>query len=387
MKINERGSTLPLVILAIALLSLGLAYSFRRTGAELRTYSDQQAAVDASVLAQSGISQLISGLSAPPASGSLDTVVSLSRGTVAIKLRKLRDSTGVGGDVYVIIANATSTKSVAYASNAPLAQHSLAQIVRISMNQAPTINVPSAYTSLNGVTHTGHSTYDDGDRDGHSGGDDSEGGDGEGDDDGHSNFNSTTMPWLATPHGGFTEHGDGESSQGSPEDLGDQAHANASVGVDWNGMVNGGTLHADYTYSDCSHLPYGASSTMPIVIVTGDCSITGNHEFDGTLIVEGNMSLNHDGTGDPTLKGITLVGKNLDDNGAPNEYGWVASGLNRLVPTMSQPTRADNMNGDPHYHEDDNQGSSAEKHFAATGSATGALMVVRNAVADNVPVW
>jgi len=382
MKVNERGSTLPLVILAIALLSLGLAYSFRRTGAELRTYSDQQAAVDASVLAQSGISQLVSGMSAPPSTGTLDTVITLSRGTVAIKLRKLRDSTGSTGDVYVVIANATSTRSVAYASNAPLAQHSLAQIIRIAVNPTPTIAVPSAYTSLNGVTHTGHSTYDDGgDRDGHSGDD------GEGDDDGHSNFNSTSLPWLATPHGGFTEHGDGESHEGSPQDLGDQTHANAAVGVDWDGMVNHNTVHADYTYSDCSHLPYGASATMPIVIVTGDCSITGNHEFDGTLIVEGNMALHHDGSGDPTLKGITLVGKNLDDDGSPNEYGWVASGLNRLCPTMSQPTRADNMNGDPHFHEDDNQAGNAEKHFVATGSATGSLMVVRNAVADNVPVW
>ena len=388
MRSDRRGSTLPLVILAITLLSLGLAYSFRRSGSELRTYSDQQAAVDASVLAQSGISQLLAGMSAPPSTGTLDTVLSLSRGMVAIRLRRLRDSTGIGGDIYVIIATSSSTQSVSYGSLSPTAQHSLAQIVRISTTSAP-INVPAAYVSLNGVSHTGHSTYDDGgDRDGHDGGDgdSEEGDDGHGDDDGHSNANGSSMPWLATPHGGFAEHGDGESSKGSPEDLGDQAHANASVGVDWNGMINGGSLHADFTYSDCSHLPFGQSGTMPIVHVTGDCTITGNHEFDGTLVVEGNLELNHDGTGDPTVKGIALVGKNLDNTGSPNEDGWIASGLNRLVPTMSQPNRADNMNGDPHYHEDDNEASSSEHRFVVTGTA-GALSVVRNAVADNVPTW
>ena len=94
-------------------------------------------------------------------------------------------------------------------------------------------------------------------------------------------------------------------------------------------MVNGGKITPDYVYSDCSSLPYHLAS-YPIVVVNGDCNISGGVEFDGTLIVTGNLTLGHGGSGDPQMRGMMLVGQNFNSSGGSQGWGMVVSGLNQL---------------------------------------------------------
>jgi len=367
LRINERGTTLPLVLLVIVLLGLGLAFSFRRTGSELRTYSDQQAQVDASVIAQAGIAQFLSGLSAIPSSGTIDTTVSVGGATATISLRRIRDSAGIPGDIFVALSRGTSTGSTRYSSSSPTAEHSIAQILTVATGKI-TMNTLGAVTSLNGITHSGAKGAVDGNDAQHAAG--------------YPNI----LPALAMPNGTFTNGGSGMQLQGNPNGapayLGTQAQMAANTGIDWPGITSG-AITPDYTYANCSSLPYNMAS-YPIVMVTGDCTISGGVEFDGTLIVLGNLTLNHGGSGDPQMRGIALIGKNFNGTSGPQGWGAFVSGLNVLTPSLPQPTGPDQWVGGSQYWYDSFEINKAMQRFTATMSS-GTFTIVKNAVADNIP--
>jgi len=364
---NRRGTTLPLVLLVITLLALGLAFSFRRVGAELRTYSDQQAQVDASVIAQAGIAQFLAGLSAIPSSGSMDTTISVGGASATLSLRRIRDSAGIPGDIFVVISRGTSTGSTRYTSEAPTAEHSIAQILTVATGKT-TMAVMGAVTSLNGITHSGAKGAVDGNDAQKAAG------------------YPSVLPGIAVPNGGWVPGVNGMGIQGAPNGapayMGTAAQMAANTGIDWAGIVNG-SITPDYTYSDCSSLPYHMS-TYPIVVVTGNCTISGGVEFDGTLIVEGNLSLQHGGSGDPQMRGIMMVGQNFNGSAGPQGWGAVISGLNVLVPSMPQPTGPDQWVGGSQYWWDSFEVNKAMQRFSLTASS-GTFTVVRNAVADNIP--
>jgi hypothetical protein len=367
LRINERGTTLPLVLLVIVLLGLGLAFSFRRTGAELRTYSDQQAQVDASVIAQAGIAQFLAGLSAIPSSGTMDTTVSVGGASATISLRRIRDSAGIPGDIFVVLSRGTSTGSTRYTSEAPTAEHSIAQILTVATGKT-TMAVAGAVTSLNGITHSGAKAAVDGNDAQKAAG------------------YPGVLPGIAVPNGGYVPGANGIQIQGNPNGapayMGTQAQMAAATGIDWAG-ITGGSITPDYTYANCSSLPYSMAS-YPIVVVTGDCTISGGVEFDGTLIVLGNLTLNHGGSGDPQMRGIMLVGQNFNGSAGPQGWGAVVSGLNVLVPSMPQPSGPDQWVGGSQYWWDSYEVNKAMSRFNVTASS-GTFTIVRNAVADNIP--
>jgi len=369
---NRRGATLPMVVLVIAILSIGLAVGFLRTGAELRAYSSQQAQTDAMIMAENAIAQLLGGMAVIPASGTLDTTITgLRGGTTDLSLRRLRDSAGSVNDTYVLIARAHSSGSSRYDASIPTAEHTMARLLTVP-RATTTMHVVAAVMSLNGVTHTGSPGVFDG----------------------NDAQKAGVMAYpdpvagLALPTGTYSAGGSPSNIKGSPNGpplyLGTPSQAANAAGIDWQGIVNGTAVTPDYTLANCSSLP--STPSYPIVYVTGDCVISGAVAFAGTLVVMGNLTMSSGGGGDPQLRGIVLVGKTMTLNGSPQGWGTVITGLNRTSEEMPQPAGVDVINGSGQFWFSSSQVDAALQRLQL-GANMPPLVLVPNSLVDNYPSY
>ena len=361
MRADRRGFTLPMVVLLVALLSIALVLGFTRTSAELRSFSDQQAAMDAAALAQTGMARYLANLSALPASGSFDTTISgLPGGSAAVSLRRVRDSAATAGDVWVAYATGTATSASRLGAGVPVASRSFAQVLTPPTGSTQ-MNVLAAWTSLNGMTTSGGN---------HDGADAS-----------HAAGYPNNVNPVATIAGGYS----GTATLNNPSTVGNLGTVAAAYGathIDWNGIVNGGAITPDYVRSNCSG-SWPSTPAYPVILVTGNCNITTAIDWRGSLIVTGNLTT----TSSLQIHGVVLAGGNFNTTGSPQIWGTVISGLNRGVPSMTpQPVGADISSGNPQYWYSSTDIRSAMARLVPSSTTT-ALVLTRNAWLDNWPSY
>jgi hypothetical protein len=310
-RLNRRGATLPLTIIALAVMGVAVAITHTRITAERRVSSDGKAQTGAFAVAQSGLSRFLANLNgkpAPPPGGNMDvTFTDLPGGTAQVSLRMLRDSTTtLLPAVYVITSRGTYTGGKRYNAITPPAERTVATYAL--WTPAP-FDLNAAITSLSGLH-----------KDGAAGGLDGN--------DRCVGSGMPPIPGVAVPDGGFS--GDATPINGNPDNAPDElgtpgtgGTAKDSVEIDWAGITGGGVMPPDYVYPTWPNMTQFAD--WPVTRVNGDLVLPTSGK--GILIVTGNLTIN--GTTPPrTWEGLVLVGGTMTLNGNMNIYGAAITGLN-----------------------------------------------------------
>lgn len=353
---NRRGAALPLAIFTIALLTIGIAVAFSRMSSERRVHANQDAQLDAFAVAQSGLEQYLSGVtSMPPAS--LDTTISgLVGGSAAISVRQVRDTIGGRTAVYLISSRGVNSTATRYDASAPPAERIVAQY---AVWRSGSMTVNAAFTSLSGVDKNGKS--------GSLNGNDACGAVG-------------ALPGVAVPNGLYS--GKTEPIDGNPEDApayigtaGPLGTAKDAVHIDWDGIVNGNALPADYTIPSDDWPNSAEMSAWPVIRVDGNYSLSGGStDGKGILIVTGNLTIN----GSWHHEGIVLVGGTVTSNGNNTISGAIVTGLNVMLGDAVSQTSVGNGNKTFEYNSCD---------VAQALKSLSRLERVSNGWMDNWPNW
>ena len=140
------------------------------------------------------------------------------------------------------------------------------------------------------------------------------------------------MAGIAVPNGDYNVSGNFTPAGTPPiQYLGTQAQTNASVKVDWAGIMDGNRIQPDYTFASSAAAnaawpSIDFTNKYPVIRVNGDMAMpsTGGQ---GTLIVMGNLTM----SGNNLWRGILLVGGQMTSNGNGTMSGATMSGLNTLL--------------------------------------------------------
>ena len=194
-----------------------------------------------------------------------------------------------------------------------------------------------------------------------------------------------TIAGTAVGKGDLTDKGGTGWAQGSPpvDTSKTSEELAASIKIDWNGIINGNTITADFTIPTDAFPEAGwfvsDTSRWPIIRVKTP-SFYLPHRGRGLLIVEGDFTID----GSNMWDGIILVGGKLTSNGTNTVAGAVVTGLNSTLP--GAPPIGDSVL-------DDSQANGQKTYVYSSckvARATKALQrfrVLANTWADNLPNW
>jgi len=307
-RLNQRGATLPLTIIVIAVMAVAVAISFHRLSSERNVTGDGQAQVEAFAVAQSGLNAYLEGLSGMPATSHDTTITGLSGGTAQVSLRRLKDSvmtTSLIPAVFIITSRGLNTTAKRFGARTPPAERTVATYAQ--WVPAP-LDLKAAFTSLSGLDKNGNSGALDGN-------------------DACAGSGQPAIPGVAVPNGMYT--GQTNPINGNPDNTpvgigtpGPGGTAKDAVGIDWQGITNGTVLPAHYLYPTNPWPTAAQFAGWPVTRVNGNLSLPGSGK--GVLIVTGNLTLN----GAVSWDGLVLVGGTLTSNGNNTINGAVVSGLN-----------------------------------------------------------
>jgi hypothetical protein len=302
---RERGATLPMTVLVIAIMGVAVAISYMRLSSERRITADGQAQVDAMAVAQSGLSTYLANLNGKPVNpGPWTANLNVTGGTARVDMQMLRESTTtLLPAVYVITSRGIVTNGKRYDARTPPAERTVATYAL--WTPAP-LDLDGAFTSLSGIDKNGTSGV-------FSGVDHCAG------------TGNPAIPGVAVPDGMYT--GPMDPIAGSPPDDpsylgtdGPTGTAKQQVSIDWAGIVAGTTLPANFV---APAWPTAAQFLdWPVLRANGDYTLSGDGK--GILIVTGNLSM----SGSVGWEGLVLVGGTVTSNGNNSIYGAVVSGLN-----------------------------------------------------------
>jgi hypothetical protein len=356
---RRRGFALPMAILVIAFLTITIAATVAATSSEVTTNLAQRGESRAYMLAQAGLENFTArrheagfcaSCGAPPATVRESTTVTLPGGYAQVVAQRIRVGSNTVPAVYLLRSRGvdTSRSGITGSSVGTYGERTVAQLVYWNVNQ---VNVLSGWTSTSGLNKQGSS--------GTISGVDNCG-------------QKATVAGIAVPNGDYSSTGN-FIPQGNPpiQQLGTQADANASVKIDWAGIVNGNRIQPDLVINPPAPFTWPSFSDpnyYPVIRVNGDFTLpsTGGR---GTLIVTGNLTI----SGSDLWRGIILVGGVLNSNGNNSVFGATTSGLNTLLGQTVGPAVA---NGNKTYVYD-----SCQVAKAATGLAS--YSVFPNAWMDN----
>jgi hypothetical protein len=355
---DRRGATLPLTLVSIALLSLTVATAYSRVSAERRINGDQQAQVDASAVAQSGLEVYRTTLTAKPGATHDVTLNGLPGGSAVISLRRVRDAVGPDPALYVVSSRGTSSSSVRYGATTPAAQRTVAQYMTW---QPGTMDVDAAFTSLSGLDKNGNSGALDGN-------------------DGCAGSGLPAIPGVAVPDGTYSGHTNpiNGNPDNTPDYLGSPGIAGAAkdeVHVDWAGIVAGTALTPDVILPGGSWPTAAQMNSWPIIFANGNLSLTGGTtDSKGILIVTGNLTM----SGSFHHDGIVLVGGEFTSNGNNEVQGAIITALNVKLGIAVPQTAVGNGNKTFQYN---------SCNIANALNALGKLVPVRNGWTDDYPSY
>lgn len=319
------GFALPLAILVIAFLTVTIAAAYAATSSELTTNIAQRGEGRAYMIAQAGMENFMARRNevgfcaqcgAPPATKYESTTVSLPGGYAQVVAQQVRTGSDTRSAIYLLRSHGFDTLRVATGSViGAAAERTVAQLVYWNVNQ---VNVLSGWTATNGLNKQGSSGTI-------SGVDACPAVDGGG---------KPTVAGIAVPSGDFHVSGNFTPVGNPPvKELGSQAETNASVKVDWNGIINGNRIQPDFTFANsaaaASNWPTFPADYYPVIRVNGDFTLP-TSGGQGTLIVMGNLTM----SGNNLWHGILLVGGQMTSNGNGTVNGATESGLNTLLSTQ-----------------------------------------------------
>lgn len=355
------GAALPLAILWMTIIAIGAAAATNRLSAERRSQANRAAEVDAFALAQTGLERYLATANAEPPAFYQTTIGGLPGGEVDITVHRLREASETTPALYVIRAHARNTGAVRFDPNTGDAVRSVA---RLATWVSGTMEVQSAWTSITGIHKNGASgTISGTDMCGQS-----------------PTVAGVAVPQTAVGGGpGYSQNGANPVPKGNPDILHIGANANDAAGlvnIDWEAIVTGGALAADYVLTSTSGWPNDFSD-WPTIFVNnpgGNISLGPNQSGRGLLVVRGDVTLN----GSFTWHGVILVGGVMGGNGAQTIHGAVVTGLN--VKLGENVPRNSIGNGTKDFRYNSCYVASALSSFAG-------FAALSNAWVDNWPDW
>lgn len=331
---DRRGFAIPMVILIIAFLTVTIAAAYTATSSELTTDLAQRGESKSYMIAQAGLESFMArrnennfcatcGL--PPTVTYESTRVVLSGGYADVVAQRIRvannnrpaiyllRSRGVDTVTKAISGAALRTSIAAFGADSSRSSRTVAQIVYWNVNQ---VNVLSGWTSTSGLDKMGSS--------GTISGVDNCG-------------KKPAVAGIAVPSGDYSVNGN-FTPQGNPpiQYLGNQDSTNKAVKVDWEGIVTGNRIQADYVFATAAAATSGwPTSAMnggsyPVIRVNDNFTLPSSGG-QGTLIVMGNLTM----SGNNLWHGILLVGGQMTSNGNGTVTGATMSGLNTLLRTST----------------------------------------------------
>ena len=332
----REGFALPMVILIIAFLTVTIAAAYAATSSELVTNLAQRGESRAYLVAQAGLENFMARRNeagfcqvcgAPPTTTFESTKVVLPGGVAYVVAQQIRTATSARPAIYLLRSRGVDTKGVISASSMASgssatngtasvgmqAERTVAQLVYWNVNQ---VNVLSGWTATNGLDKNGSSGTI-------SGVDACSAADGGG---------RPTVAGIAVPNGDYSSNGKFVPEGDPPvQYLGTQAQTNASMKMDWNGIINGQRIQPDWEFDNNTDAnnQWGAinfTNQYPVIRVNGDFTLP-SAGGQGTLLVMGNLTI----SGNNMWKGIILVGGQMTSNGNGTMEGATMSGLNTLL--------------------------------------------------------
>lgn len=356
----RRGVTLPMTLLLIVVLSALAAGAFTRVGSERRTIDNQEASLDVYAMARTGMDQFLADPLNGPFSFDPSTFVgpdsgtiSLAGGSAKITVQRLRAAVGTTVPALYVVKS-RGVKTTSGVSGAPAAERTIALFAEWQPGE---MNVVAAWTSLTGLHKNG----------------------GSGELNGVDNCGkAATVAGVGVPDSpGYSQNGGSSVPNGSPNilNMGTQGAAAASVGVDWQSIIDGTSMTPDVTLPGGSW-PSSAtfSTSWPVIFVDQASDFSLPSDGRGTLVVRNNLTI----SGSKSWDGIVLVGGTLTSNGNNTVHGAVITGLN--VQIGENPPESDIGNGNKHYRYDSCNVAKAAEHFAG-------LKPLRNTTVDNWPSY
>lgn len=328
----RRGFALPMAILVIAFLTITIAAAYSATTAEQMTYTAQRGESRAYMIAQAGLESFMarrnevnpdgtpwcSNCGFPPSVEVESTKVKLKAGIAYVTARRIRVATDKRPAIYLLRSRGVDTTARAISGSAigtsganlknQYAERTVAQLVYWNVNQ---VQVLSGWTSASGLDKSGSS--------GTISGVDNCG-------------KKATVAGIAIPTDGLSVSGNFTPTGDPPiQELGTQAETNASIKIDWNGILTTDRIQPDFTFANQSEADNGwpnfsSPTYYPVIRVNGDFDMpdAGGH---GTLIVMGNLTI----SGNNLWQGIILVGGKMTSDGDNTMMGATMSGLNAML--------------------------------------------------------
>lgn len=369
---NHRGFALPVVLLAMFLLTGAMAAGFVIVRGE-RAADDATLQQDAAAaLAETGLQQGLNnraglGLAALPGATPDSARLVLSGGYVDVVTTRLRAPAGTTPGIYFVRTRGVRTQSgVSNAGNAVATASTFATFAVANMT------VQSAMTGINGINKAGSSGLISGV---------------------DVCAAKATLPGVAVPtNPGLTGSGQYMNSiEGNPKvtNIGaTKEDAADAVPVDWEAIVEDNALAAQFDLpANGTGFPNGTWFTnnpnaWPIIIVRNGPSpateFTLPNSGRGMLVVFGDLRLNGNTAG---WNGIILVGGRLRSNGSNEVQGATITGLNVKLGYNVADNDVNELNGTKQY-----KYNSCHVSNALTNSG-GALRLVQSSWANSFPTY
>jgi hypothetical protein len=319
---DRRGFALPMAILVIAFLTVTIAAAYAATSSELTTNGAQRSESRAYMIAQAGMENFMArrnepGFCAncgfPPTTTYESTTVKLKNGRAYVVAQQIRAGDNTKPAIYLLRSRGIDTTGIAISARTvgkttARAERTVAQLVYWNVNQ---VQVLSGWTSASGLDKSGSS--------GTISGVDNCG-------------QKSTVAGIAIPTDGLSVSGNFTPVGNPPiQELGTQAETNATIKIDWDGIMNGNRIQPDFTFANSSAANAGWPNMSdptyyPVIRVNGDFTMpdAGGH---GTLIVMGDLTI----SGNNLWQGIIMVGGKMSSNGNNTMMGATMSGLNELL--------------------------------------------------------
>ncbi len=323
---NERGAALVIVLIALVGLTALAAAGVVSTGSDLQIAENMDASTRAFLAADGGLQSYI-GSNTDGTSGATYTPDSLT--TVTVTPTQLTEIAG-GRVLYRI----TST-AVHVPAPGDTARRSVS---RVAIYSDGTILVPASFTSAAGLLKNGDSGLISGQDWATSG---------------NPNCPNSPKPAVAgvkVPPSGYVQNGGTPVPDGDPpiEDGQTGQEMLESMGLDWDGVVNGDLISPDYTVPPDSWPNFGSlpADEWPVIYVDGNISVSPSNSGRGTLIVRDNLTMN----GSFNWDGALLVGGYITSNGYQTVEGATVAGLNILLGETPASTDIGNGNKVFKYH-------------------------------------
>jgi hypothetical protein len=330
---NREGFALPMVVLAVGLVTAGVMAAFTRSTVEARIADNQQEQQAAFAVANAGLERYIAEGMVIPSDTTVGRTLNFPDGSALVRLRVMRHRTSpLDSALYVIWSVGTLNRGNTGIGRPPATR----TVAQLAVRPTGSMQVHSAWTSLSGLR-----------KDGEAGGIT-----------GYDACTGEALPGVAVPDKMYTGK-DGPVS-GDPPILymGSQEEMASKLNLNWSGITDPaspaispthviclpGTHAYDAEWGPCSSWPSEADFQQgwPVVVINGSKKGLGDavnalQYGRGTLIVTGDFDLN----GGDTWDGIVLVGGAMHDNGTGAVQGAVITGLNVLKGmTVNESSRA-----------------------------------------------